>query len=240
MQDGITDKAVNRRRGGAGAAGEGVGACSNPPPRRRRVSAGGSGAFLGPRARETAPWLPSPVDTTPAVRRGGVALDRSGWLEIDLAPLLVDGNANDVADTGRRLLGRAEIEMVQDPADGQGVGDVGHHRERASAASADESVGSLIRGRVRHAGLRARSPDRGGGARHVLPWCGLGRSGVTGLTSRLSATHALLRAERSATHALLRAERSAAWGQRPATRTVSLDGQASARGLLVADADEDG
>lgn len=34
-----------------------------------------------------------------------------------------------------------KVEMVQDLADGGRVGDVGHHLERASAASADEGIG---------------------------------------------------------------------------------------------------
>jgi hypothetical protein len=44
----------------------------------------------------------------------------------------------DVADVGRRLLGRAEVEVLEDLADRERVGDVGHRLERPSTASVDE------------------------------------------------------------------------------------------------------
>ena len=67
------------------------------------------------------------VDTTPL---GGCGRDgaRLGRLDLDLSPLVVDGNADDVADVGRRFLGRAKVEVFQDLRDGDGVGDVRHHQ----------------------------------------------------------------------------------------------------------------
>jgi hypothetical protein len=53
-----------------------------------------------------------------------VAPGSSGWLELDLSPLVIDSDADDVADFGRRLLGRAEVEVFQDLPDGQRVGQI--------------------------------------------------------------------------------------------------------------------
>ena len=65
------------------------------------------------------------------------------WLGVpvlDLSPLLVHRHADDVADVGRRLLGRAEVEVLQDLADRERVGDVGHRLERPLTATADEQI----------------------------------------------------------------------------------------------------
>jgi hypothetical protein len=61
-------------------------------------------------------------------------------LALDSSPLFLHPHADDVADLGRRLLGRAEVEMIQDPPDRQRVDDVGHDFEQTSAASADEGI----------------------------------------------------------------------------------------------------
>jgi hypothetical protein len=42
----------------------------------------------------------------------GRAWEESGWLNLELSPLVIDRHADDVAGLGRRLLGRAEVEMV--------------------------------------------------------------------------------------------------------------------------------
>ena len=64
----------------------------------------------------------------------------SGWAGPDLSPLVVHRHTDDLSDLRRWLLWRAETEMVQDPADRDGVGDVGTDLERATAASADERI----------------------------------------------------------------------------------------------------
>jgi len=55
-------------------------------------------------------------------------------------PLVVHRHADNLSDLRRWLLRRAETEMVQDPADRDGVGDVGNDLERATAAFADERI----------------------------------------------------------------------------------------------------
>jgi len=62
------------------------------------------------------------------------------WVGPDLSPLVVHRDTDDISDLRRWLLRRAETEMVQDPADGDGVGEVGNELERATAASADERI----------------------------------------------------------------------------------------------------
>jgi len=89
-----------------------------------------------------------------------MAIGRSGGLDLDLSPLLVHGDADDVADVGRRLLEGAEVEGVQDLADGERVGDVGHHLERPSAASADEGIGLKDFGDEPGPAGRAAAPRR--------------------------------------------------------------------------------
>ena len=64
--------------------------------------------------------------------------------------LFVKRHADDVADVGRRLVGRAEVEVFEDPPDRQRVGDVGHQLERAKTASTDERV------RLKHLGDEPR------------------------------------------------------------------------------------
>jgi hypothetical protein len=64
-------------------------------------------------------YFPLPQRPHPRRGRAGMALDGSGQLNLDLSPLLIDRHADDVADLGRRLLGRVEAEMVQDLADRQ-------------------------------------------------------------------------------------------------------------------------
>src|SRR2546425_11610095 len=64
----------------------------------------------------------------------------SGWAGPDLSPLVVHRHTDDLSDLRRWLLWRAETDMVQDPADRDGVGGVGKHLERATAASADERI----------------------------------------------------------------------------------------------------
>jgi hypothetical protein len=43
------------------------------------------------------------------------------WRRHDLPPLVIERHAEDIADLGRRLLGRAEVEVVQDLSDRQRV-----------------------------------------------------------------------------------------------------------------------
>jgi hypothetical protein len=57
-----------------------------------------------------------------------------------LSPLVVHRHADDISDLRRWLLRRAEVEVVEDPADRDGAGDVGHDVERATAAFADERI----------------------------------------------------------------------------------------------------
>ena len=64
----------------------------------------------------------------------------SAWVGPDLSPLVVHRHTDDLSDVRRWLVRRAETEMVQDPADRDGVGDVAHDRERATAAFADERI----------------------------------------------------------------------------------------------------
>ena len=64
----------------------------------------------------------------------------SGWAGPALSPLVVHRHADDLSDVRRWLLQWAETEMVQDPADRDGVGDVGNDLERATAAFADEWI----------------------------------------------------------------------------------------------------
>jgi len=64
----------------------------------------------------------------------------SGWAGPDLSPLVVHRHTDDLSDVKRWLLRWAEAEMVQDPADRDGVGDVGNDLEGATAASADERI----------------------------------------------------------------------------------------------------
>ena len=64
----------------------------------------------------------------------------SGWVGPDLSPLVVHRHTDNLSDVGRWLLRRAETEMVQDPTDRDGVGDVGNDLERATAAFADERI----------------------------------------------------------------------------------------------------
>jgi hypothetical protein len=64
----------------------------------------------------------------------------SGWVGPDLSPLVVHRHTDDLSDVRRWLLRRAETEMVQDPADRDGVGDVGNDLERTTAAFADERI----------------------------------------------------------------------------------------------------
>jgi len=59
----------------------------------------------------------------------------SGWVGPDLSPLVVHRHTDDLSDVRRWLLRRAETEMVQDPADRDGIGDVGNDLERASRTS---------------------------------------------------------------------------------------------------------
>jgi hypothetical protein len=47
----------------------------------------------------------------------------SGWAGPDLSPLVVHRHTDDLSDVRRWLLRWAETEMVQDPADRDGVGD---------------------------------------------------------------------------------------------------------------------
>jgi hypothetical protein len=58
----------------------------------------------------------------------------SGWAGPDLSPLVVHRHTDDRSDVRRRLLRRAETEMVQDVADRDGVGDVGNDLEGATTA----------------------------------------------------------------------------------------------------------
>ena len=64
----------------------------------------------------------------------------SGWVGPDLSPLVVHRHTDDLSDLRRWLLRWAETEMVRDPADRDGVGDVGNDLERATAAFADERI----------------------------------------------------------------------------------------------------
>jgi hypothetical protein len=64
----------------------------------------------------------------------------SGWAGPDLSPLVVHRHTDDLSDLRRWLCRWAETEMVQDPADRDGVGDVGNDLERATAAFADERI----------------------------------------------------------------------------------------------------
>ena len=64
----------------------------------------------------------------------------SGWVGRDVLTLVVHRHTDDLSDVRWWLLQRAEIEMVQDPADRDGVGDVGNDLERATAAFADERI----------------------------------------------------------------------------------------------------
>jgi hypothetical protein len=45
------------------------------------------------------------------VRPGWLSTGQAG-LNLDLSPLVIDRHADDIADLGRRLLGRGELEMV--------------------------------------------------------------------------------------------------------------------------------
>ena len=105
----------------------------------------------------------------PRGARPGAAPDGSGWLEADLAALLVHRNADDVANVGRRLLRGAEVEVFQDLPDRQRVGDLGHHPERASAASADERI------RLEHLGDEPSPGGRAAAPRRRLRFAGVGR-----------------------------------------------------------------
>ena len=98
-----------------------------------------------------------------------MALDSSGWLEIDLAPLVVHRHADEIADFGRRLLGGAEVEVFQDLPDRERVGYVGHHPERPSAASADERI------RLEHLGNEPGPGRRAGAPRRRLRLAGVAR-----------------------------------------------------------------
>jgi len=60
----------------------------------------------------------------------------SGRAGPDLSPLVVHWHTEDLSELRRWLARRAEAEMVQDPADRDGVGDVGNDLEGATAASA--------------------------------------------------------------------------------------------------------
>ena len=64
----------------------------------------------------------------------------SGWAGPALSPLVVHRHTDDLSDLRRWLLRWAEPEMVQDPADRDGLGDVGNDLEGATAASADERI----------------------------------------------------------------------------------------------------
>src|SRR4029450_10433941 len=98
----------------------------------------------------------------------------------DLSPLVVHRHTDDLSELGRWLLRRAEAEMVQDPADRDGVGDVGNDLERATAAFADERIGLIDLGAsenvaAAHASA-AHDPSAGGGLPAVTAHRGRPRS----------------------------------------------------------------
>ena len=64
----------------------------------------------------------------------------SGWVGLDLSRVVAHRHTDDLLDVRRWVLRRAETEMVRDPADRDGVGDVGNDLERATAAFADERI----------------------------------------------------------------------------------------------------
>jgi hypothetical protein len=65
----------------------------------------------------------------------------SSWAGRDLSSLVVHRHTDDLSDVRRRrLLQRAEVEMVQDLAHRDAVGNVGNDLQRATAAFADERI----------------------------------------------------------------------------------------------------
>lgn len=87
--------------------------------------------------------------------RVALEIEVSSRVGHDLSPLVVHRHTEDLSDVRRRwLLQGTEVEMVQDLADGNGIGDVGHDLERPSAVSADEGI------RLKDLGDEARPAGR--------------------------------------------------------------------------------